>query len=152
MEYYNILWYTWWGHPYYEDTVKKDYKVILSVWRIVAANVCQNGRYIFRHGIFTLGPLRAQRVLSSPEPSVRLSGVRPYESHCDRGKVFKAINFNLHTHTFGVWGQCSIDFQTDPTKIDPVGGNLWKFTNRLVAEGCCRSLNALLPMCFKWNS
>ena len=100
------------------------------MWRIVAANVCQNGRYIFRHGIFTLGPLRAQRVLSSPEPSVRLSGVRPYESHCDRGKVFQAINFKLHIHTFGVWGQCSIDFQTDPTKNDPVrGGHLQKFPN-----------------------
>ena len=45
-------------------------------------------------------------------------------SHCDRGKVFRAINFKLHIHTFGVWGQCSIDFQTDPLKNDPVGGHL----------------------------
>ena len=48
------------------------------------------------------------------------------QSHCDRGKVFQAINFKLHIHTFGVWGQCSIDFQADPTKIDPVEGSLVK--------------------------
>ena len=58
------------------------------------------------------------------------TSVCPYGSHCDRGKVFRAINFKLHIHTFGVWGQCSIDFQTDPTKNDPVrGGHLQKFPN-----------------------
>ena len=46
----------------------------------------------------------------------------PAESHCDGGKVFQAINFKLNIHTFGVLGQCSIDFQTDLTKIEPGGG------------------------------
>ena len=52
-------------------------------------------------------------------------------SQCDRGNIFQAINFKLHLHTFGVWSQCSIDFQKIRQNLTPWGGGTWE--NFLIA-------------------
>ena len=125
--------------------------------------------------IFTLGPLRAPRVLSSPEPSVCLASVLPSV----RLPGVAYTNRLLYRRPFCRWLQCyhsklALDVRIGLTAIEArffkqsisnftytlLGygaralsvfrqiqqklGHLWTFSNCLVAEGCCRSLNALL--------